>query len=222
MASTVVEKICGKLAEEILAGRLRPGEKLEEKTLAARFKVSRTPVREALRELSARGLIELVPRKGGTVISFGLAQLADMLEAECEVEALCAMLCAHRMSVVQKKQLEALHLRSHELADRGDERTYLRLNEEFHDLILQGTQNDSLAATARGFRSRLAPFRSAQSGIEKRFELSFEEHGAIVTAILDANPERAYRAMREHDARLSTRVLERLHATQPKQAVAAR
>lgn len=206
IASTIVQT----LAEEIIGGTLAPGHKLEEKLLAERFQVSRTPVREALREMGARGLIELIPRRGGVVANIGIAELSDMLEAECELEALCAQLAAQRMSMVEKKQLEQLHEQAQTLVKGRSETPYLALNKRFHDLICAGTHNRTIAGMVRGLRDRLSPFRHAQAGTERRLAVSHEEHGAVVAAILGSDGAAAYEAMRHHNARLSTKVLERL------------
>lgn len=212
---TIAAKIYRTLAEQIINGALAPGQKLEEKVLAEQFSVSRTPIREALRELNARGLIELVPRRGGVVASIGVEQLADMLEAECELEALCARLSAQRMSAVQKKQLEFVYMQSEELVTRGDEAGYLALNQQFHDLICSGPHNKTIASMAKSLRDRLSPFRQAQAGVERRLAVSHEEHKAIVKAVLDSDAEAAYEAMRNHNARLSTKVLELLRNSHP-------
>ena len=207
---TIAAKIVHSLAEEIVNGALVPGTKLDEKLLAERFQVSRTPVREALREMGARGLIELVPRRGGVVANIGLTELADMLEAECAVEALCAQLAAQRMSTLEKKQLERLHKQAAQLVAAGNQMDYLAQNRRFHDLICAGTHNNTIASMVRGLRDRLSAFRHAQSGTEKRLAVSHEEHENIVLAILSSDGAAAYAAMRDHNARLSSRVLERL------------
>lgn len=219
---TIAAQIYRTLAEQIITGALAPGQKLEEKVLAERFGVSRTPIREALRELGARGLIELVPRRGGVVARIGIDELADMLEAECELEALCARLAAQRMSLVEKKQLERVHQESEEYVGRGDDTGYLALNQQFHDLICAGTHSRTIARMVRALRDRLAPFRQAQSGVERRLAVSHEEHTAIVRAILDSDADAAYEAMRNHNARLSTHVLERMRGARPERAAAAR
>jgi DNA-binding GntR family transcriptional regulator len=90
------------LADEIINGTLAPGDSLEENAIGERFKVSRTPIRAALRELASNGLIELRPRKGGVVVSISIDELADTLEAMGELEALCCRISAERMSAVQK------------------------------------------------------------------------------------------------------------------------
>lgn len=211
--STIAARIVRTLAGDIVNGTLPPGHKLDEKALAERFEVSRTPVREALREMGARGLIELIPRRGGVVANIGLAELSDMLEAECELESLCAQLAAQRMSVVEKKQLERLHQETEQHALHGNLAEYLALNKEFHDLICAGTHNQTVAAMVRGLRDRLAAFRQAQAGTERRLAVSHEEHGDVVDAILTSDGAAAYAAMRNHNARLSTGVLDRLRET---------
>lgn len=208
MTTTTVSRIYKSIAEQIITGALQPGEKLEEKILASRFGVSRTPIREALRELSARGLIDLIPRRGGMVAEIGLERLADMLDAECELEGLCARLAALRMTALEKGQLRDLHDRSKALVDDKDDATYFSLNQDFHDLICAGAHNDTLEDTTRALRERLAPFRQSQSSDEgRRLARSFDEHDAIVSAIVGSNPDGAYEAMRTHNARLSTGVL---------------
>src|SRR5690348_12021163 len=104
--TTIAARIQKSLTSKIINGELRPGYKLDEQALATEFGVSRTPIREALRELGARGLIELVPHRGGIVAQISLPQLSDMLDAECEMEALCARLAAQRMSAVEKGALQ--------------------------------------------------------------------------------------------------------------------
>lgn len=212
--STIATKIIQTLAEEIISGTLPPGYKLEEKNLAERFQVSRTPVREALREMGARGLIELIPRRGAMVANIGLAELSDLLEAECELEALCAQLSAQRMSVVEKKQLERIHEQTEALVAGKNEADYLELNRKFHELICVGTHNKTIANMVGGLRDRLSAFRQAQAGTEGRLTVAHDEHGAVVEAILASDGAAAYAAMRNHVARLSTGVMDRLRDAQ--------
>lgn len=206
--------ICRSLTDDIVSGKLPPGQKLEELVLAERFQVSRTPIREALRELHARGLIELEPRKGGIVRSIGLGDLSDMLEAMVELDALCCRISAERMSAVQKKQLAMVQQQSEDCVARGDEAGYLQLNHQFHQLISAGAQNRSLTGILDKLREQLAPFRAAQTKVERRLKVSHEEHQAILAAILAGDAEGSYEAMRNHTARLSINVLDLLRQQQ--------
>ena len=208
--TTIASNIFNILTEEIISGLLKPGTKLEEIPLATRFKVSRTPIREVLRDLAAKGLVQLVPRKGVLVAKIGIDELADMLEAECELEALCAQIAAHRMSLLEKKQLERVHELAEEVVKKADPSAYLELNKQFHHLICLGTHNQLLNEMVSNLRSRLSGFRQAQGKTEKRLQISHHEHQLIVDAILNSDATAAFQSMRAHNARLSSKVLEQL------------
>lgn len=206
--TTITAKIQQSLAQQIIAGDLQPGHKLEEMALAKQFGVSRTPIREALRELGARGLIDLIPRRGGVVAVIGIDRLSDMLDAECELEAMCARLASQRMTTPEKGQLQELHDQAKELTTVNDEADYLVLNQQFHELICTGAHNATLATMTRDLRDRLAPFRQTQSESRpRRLTRSHDEHELIVDAILRSDAQAAYEAMRNHNARLSAGVL---------------
>ena len=205
---TISTRIYKELAAQIIRGALPPGQKLEEMQLAAQFGVSRTPVREALRELAARGFIDLIPRRGGVVTRVGLEELVDMLEAECEVEALCARIAAQRMTALEKSELEVIYLEMEALAGSQKQSDYLEKNHEFHARICAGAHNATIGAMTRELRDKLAPFRQQQTlTAEQRFKQSMHEHRDIVQAIMAGHPEQAYEAMRRHNARLSVGVL---------------
>lgn len=210
---TIAARVQKSLATRIVNGELKPGCRLDEQKLAAEFGVSRTPIREALRELGARGLIELVPHRGGIVAQISLDQLSDMLDAECEMEALCARLASQRMSAVERSALQECHVQAKGLTRDRDEARYLEINQIFHDTICDGAHNATLAAMTRELRVRLAPFRQSQSVPRgRRFPQSYEEHARIVSGILAGDPDAACEAMRLHNARLSSGILGRLRA----------
>ena len=200
--TTLAAQIYERLANQIIVGKLQPGYRLDEQSLATQFGVSRTPVREALRELGARQLIDLVPRRGGVVSQLSNEKLIDMLEAECEVEGLCARLAAHRMSTMEKSHLQELHEHA---AQRDKLSGYFELNKEFHDLVCSGAHNSTLDTTARDLRFRLSPFRrpEPQSDVKAVIARSTKEHTAIVNAIVMGDAEAAYEAMRGHNARVN-------------------
>jgi len=181
--------------------------------LATRFGASRTPVREALRKLAARGLVDSIPRRGVVVARIGLEELSDMLEAECEMEALCARLSSQKMSALEKQHLQLIHDRACALVTKADSFVdYTVINEQFHNLVAAGSRNKTLMVSVSALRDRLAPFRQAQwDEMKPRLIRSTEDHRHIVNAIMEGNAEAAYLAMRDHNARLSTAVLVRLH-----------
>lgn len=216
--SNIGTRIYKTLADDIIKGNLRPGEKLDERTLAERFQVSRTPIREALRLLGSRGLVEMSPRRVGVVASIGIDRLAELLDADGELESLCARRSAEYMTVMEKKELEFLHEQGAKFAEANDTEGYLAMNDQFHRLLCAGAHNEVLASLVEDLRARLAPFRQAQPEIEVRFSVSHGEHTAVVDAILKGDPEAAYTAMRSHNARLSTTVIRLLRSQQQEQA----
>ena len=212
--STIGSNVYKSLADEIIKGQLRPGDKLDERTLAERFQVSRTPVREALRLLATRGLVEVSPRRVGVVANIGIDRLAELLDAEGEMEALCARRSAEYMTPMEKKELEFVHEQGAGFIASEDAEGYLASNEQFHRLLCTGAHNEAIASMVEDLRARLAPFRQAQPELDTRFAASHAEHTAVVEAILRSDPESAYRAMRSHIARLSTTVVRLLRSQQ--------
>lgn len=197
---TIVEMLCRQLADEIIEGVLLPGMRLDEVGLAERFGVSRTPVREALRQLEPMGLVQRRATRGVVVATVSADQLAHMFEAMAELEALCARLSAERMAPREKQALERLHHRSAEHVAAAAEARYEDANRQFHALLYDGAHNAEITAMALAMRARLAPFRRAQFRVPGRLERSHAEHACVVQAILAGNPAAAEAAMRSHIA----------------------
>ncbi len=123
------------LADEIVGGHLPPGTALDETRIAARFGVSRTPVREALRQLSASGLVEIRPHRGAVVARLSTERLHDLFVAMAELEAACAGLAALAMTVPERRNLADIHDLLRDLVRSGDPLRYHELNESFHTAI---------------------------------------------------------------------------------------
>lgn len=195
---TRTETLRQQLADEIVSGTLEPGTPLDEQELASRFGVSRTPVREAIRQLSASGLVSVRPHRGAVVALPTPSQLNDMFEAMAELEALCAGLAACNMTVPERRGLEALHGELRLLVHEGDPLSYHRKNEAFHAAIYAGSHNGYLAELTLMTRTRVAPFRRAQFRATGRLGGSYQEHDLIVEAILRGDQAGASEAMRAH------------------------
>jgi DNA-binding GntR family transcriptional regulator len=195
---TRTEKLAGAIADAIIAGEWAPGERLDEQAMAVRYGVSRTPVREALRQLGASGLIELRPRRGAVVALVTPEELDELFVAMAEIEATCARLAALGMSPVNRRRLESLHDAMGELVKAEDAAAYAEANTAFHGTIYLGARNAVLAEVAIGLRRRLLPYRQAQFRAPDRLTLSFGEHAAIVDAICHSDASRAHAAMLHH------------------------
>lgn len=198
MSGTAADKLAEDLAEAILAGEFAPGSRLDEQYLAQRYSVSRTPVREALRQLATTGLIEVRPRRGAIVATVTPDQLEDLFVAMGELEATCARLAAISMSTTERRKLQALHEKMAELAKGDDVTAFADANHVFHTMIYGGCHNAVIEDMTTALRRRLAPFRRAQFYLEGRPPRSHREHDAVVAAILRGDADGAHAAMLQH------------------------
>ena len=186
------------LEEDILTGVLAPGERLEEVALARRFGVSRTPIREALLQLSAAGLVETRPRRAAVVAEIGPRQLHEMFEVMAELEGMCARLAARRATAEDLAAIAAAQEACRAALGRGSSDAYYYENEVFHERVRAAAGNRFLLEQAGALQKRLRPYRRLQLRARHRVEASFREHEAIVAAIAGSDPERAEDAMRAH------------------------
>jgi DNA-binding GntR family transcriptional regulator len=195
---TQAERLADAIAESILSGDFQPGLRLDEAWLAERYGVSRTPVREALRQLASTGLIDAKPRRGATVADATSAQLETLFAAMAEIEATCARLAAMSMTPIERRRLQSAQESMGALIVDDDRDGYAAANIAFHNLIYLGAHNDILADFASSLRRRLAPFRRAQFRNEGRTSRSHAEHAAVVKAILAGDAAAAHAAMFHH------------------------
>ncbi|CAN2533538.1 HTH-type+transcriptional+regulator+LutR [Methylocapsa aurea] len=197
-AGTTVDQMVSAISDRIVTGVMRPGEKLDEVSLAERYKVSRTPVREALSRLGAMGLVDRRPNRGAIVAIVSPAHLASMFESMAELEAICARFCAQRMTQKERRAMEIEHQAASQLVARREEAAYELFNSDFHARLYSGAHSPHIRDLALQTRSRLAPFRRAQFRLDGRLQKSWREHDRIVAAILAGDGEAACAAARDH------------------------
>lgn len=178
-----------RLRADILSGRYKAGERLVEDRLAEDFKVSRNPVREALRALAAEGLVLVTPRRGATVAGFSAAEAREMIEVRATLEGMNARLAARRRDSAMMAALEACLEEGVGKAGGGDPASLQRLNARFHDLLAAAGHNRILADLMRLLRERtnlvFAPRNAVGAGE------TWSEHRAILEAVLAGDEELA-------------------------------
>src|SRR6202045_5522318 len=193
---TRAEELRLQLADEIVRGALPPGAPLDETDIARRFSVSRTPVREALRQLVASGLVDARPHRGAVVAQPSLDRLTGMFEAMAELEAMCAGLAAERMLPAERHRLEAVLEELRMLSYAGNPDRFHEVNERFHNAIYAGSQSGYIAEITLATRVRVQPFRRAQFRNLGRLAKSHAEHDRVVVAIMRGDRVGASAAMR--------------------------
>ena len=192
------ERLREAIEEEITTGKLLPGTHLDEVELATRFGVSRTPIREALSQLSGEGLLESRPRRGVVVAQVTPERLIEMFDVMAELEAMCARLAARRMSDDELKAMESAHEECRAAAAAKDTDAYFYANERFHYAIYAASHNVFLSEQASSLQRKLRPYRRLQLRVRHRLQHSFDEHQSILDAIKSGDSELAMRSVRGH------------------------
>jgi DNA-binding GntR family transcriptional regulator len=198
MAARRAETLRDVLEDEIVTGKLRPGERLDEQSLAARFAVSRTPIREALMQLASTGLVALQARRGAFVAALSFKDVIERFEVMAALEGMCGALAARRITNAMQRALEKAHEECVKEASQENADAYYYANERFHLAIYEACQNGFLAEQARQLHTRLKPYRRLQLRARSRVTTSLAEHQAIVDAIRAGDSERAERILRDH------------------------
>jgi len=186
------------LQEEIESGKLPPGAPLDERALAQRFAVSRTPVREALQQLAARDLVRIAPRQGVSVARLTISQVRAIMESIGELEALAAKLAARRVDDHLRQQLDLAIDRCQEAAVQGGSAEYALANNFFHETVYAGCRNPYLAELIRNARRQIQRYRIRDFHSKSQISKSLKEHLQVARAIQDGDEALAMQAMLLH------------------------
>ncbi|RCW22657.1 GntR family transcriptional regulator [Ciceribacter lividus] len=200
MSENIFYKLRDSIENGIVTGEFAPGERLDETQLATRFGVSRTPIREALLQLSAIGLVEIRPRRGAVVVDPGPQRVFEMFEVMAELEAMAGALAARRHTREDGAALLAAHEKCKEAAASEDPDRYYYENESFHQAIYAASHSGFLEEQCIALHRRLRPYRRLQLRVRNRMKTSFSEHGEIVEAILAGDANAARERLRSHVA----------------------
>ena len=196
--ASLADQLRESIEESIATGTLAPGAPLDEVELARQYKVSRTPVREALLQLAATGMVDMRHRRGAAVAELGARRLIEMFEVMAELEAMCGRHASRRMSDEERVELLAAHRACEAARSDGDADRYYHLNERFHHLIYAGSHSEFLHEQALALSRRLRPYRRLQLRVKGRLGASYSEHQAVVDAIIAGEGDVAAQALRAH------------------------
>lgn len=190
--------IKNKIEEKIINNELPAGTKLEEVELSKQFNVSRTPIREALRNLEATQLVTIIPKKGAFVSEISVQKLIEIFEVIAELESLCAKLASRRISEENTKLLLSALDGCQKAFDNNDIDDYFNQNLNFHKVIYDSSHNDFLITQMCQLKTRLLPFRKVQLKVKNRVSSSLAEHKQIAEAIIAGDEHKAQEVMRDH------------------------
>ena len=193
------EQVQEVLLSRILGGHYRPGERLSPDRIKAEFGISITPVRDALQRLRQSSFVEVRPRTGVYVATLDAKRASDVFDVRIALEVLAAQNAAERIPL---EELERLCQRYHKadaiLAASGNERVLEEIDTQLHELLAEYSGNEVLKETLKTLSYQVAWVRTLAGKGARRYRKSFEEHKAILDAILRHDPVAAAKATREH------------------------
>lgn len=197
------------LQEEIVEGRISPGERLVERNLMERFKVSKTPVREALLKLKQDGLVEGGLYQGISVIRISREDAIEIYDLREVLEGLAARKAAERITLEEATKLRSFIEVFQECVEKNDVKRYTLLDLKFHNLLGKIGKNKRLMDMMQRFHSQSRVLLRTSLNLPTRGPLvSFNEHKKIIRRILDKNPHLAERMAKEHVRKTKQAVLE--------------
>jgi DNA-binding GntR family transcriptional regulator len=198
LPSSLHDDVASQLRNYIFDGQLRPGSFIDEVTLCELWSISRTPLREALKVLTAEGLVRHEPRRGCFVNEVTQQDLDDIFPVIALLEGRCAFDATQRATPADVQALEVWHQRLQQHAEAGRINDYYEANFAIHEAIIQLANNKWLAQTIDGLRKILKLARLQQLHAPGRLKQSLAEHLAIFAALKAGDAAGADTAMRNH------------------------
>ena len=195
---TLHEEIANNLREMIMSGELREGDKIKENELCDMMGISKTPLREALRVLSAEGLIRLIPNRGSYVTTPTFEEIKEMFDVMVALEGVCARTAVEKMSDQDFIKLENLHQKLEKNFERKDQKEYIRQNNLYHAFVQELAGNKTLNQIVNGLRQKILLYRFQSLNLPGRFDQSIEEHRSLLAAFRNRNPKKAESLMKSH------------------------
>lgn len=204
------EQVYRAIREQIIGGRLRPGEKLSDLHLSAALHVSRTPVREALYRLAQEGVVQVTRRRGFAVASMTAQDVRELYEIRLGLELLAVRLGGPRLDPATLVKIRKMHEMMAVVVRAGAEGAgvvFHRADRELHHTLLLATQNRRLLALREGLQAQLDVLQVYGLRLEPLLILSIDHHAAILDALDAGDWSAAERAMGWHITEMETRAL---------------
>jgi DNA-binding GntR family transcriptional regulator len=187
-----------RVREDILNGKYANGDKIVEAKLAEELGVSRTPVREALKQLELDGLVESMPNRGVIVKGITDQDIEDIYTIRLAIEAIAARWAVERMDDSEVEQLKEIYDLMEFYTFKEDVEKTFELNTKFHETMYRGTKSRYLEHVLKDFQLFIKSTRNESLKSEGRIDRALEEHKFILDSFLNRDPERAVDAIVNH------------------------
>lgn len=192
------QKVYRALKTEIIKGSLKPGTKLSEGKIAEQMGVSRTPVREALKELAAEGFVKMNPNQAVAVSNASVKDVQEVLQIRGVLEGLAARLATKTINEEEIKELEKYQKRMEQYTNKDDVLAFSEMDAEFHELILNICGNNRLIQIRKNLSDQAHRYRIRSLSVPGRLKYSLKEHQEIVEALKRKDAEQADRLSQKH------------------------
>jgi DNA-binding GntR family transcriptional regulator len=195
------QRVYEEIKEAIINNTIKPGTMIQERILAEKLGVSRTPVREALRRLNSEGLIELIPGKGATVTKITIEDIREIMQVREPLECLAVKLAAERIQPQDIKYLEDMIANWDKEINCSDQINFQSLSTKdiaFHEYIVEIAGNKRLASILNMLRDQIRRITFLTQDNKARIETSFPQHLKILEALKHKDPVAAEESMRQH------------------------
>jgi len=184
LADTLLsQQIAHRLRTLIATDELKPGERLRERTLADRLQVSRTPLREALKELAGDGLVVVLPKRGAVVANLSAQQIGEKLDVLGVIEAFGGEQCCKLAKDSDIAEIRALHHEMHAAYERRDRISYFHLNQAIHTSIIVAARNETLEQMHGQLNRQLYRYRYQGSVTSETWHTAMDEHDEIIALL---------------------------------------
>ena len=206
------DQVVARLRTMLVEGRIAPGAKLNERLLCEQLRVSRTPLREAIKLLASEGLVDLLPNRGAVAVKLSESDVLHTFEVLAALEGQSGELAAERVTDAELAEIRAMHYEMLASYERSDLSNYYRLNALIHVAINEATKNPVLVKTYRSVNARVTSLRFRTNQNAARWKIAVKEHERMVEA-LSARDAAALRAVLvEHLRNKRDTVIELLRA----------
>jgi DNA-binding GntR family transcriptional regulator len=195
---TLREQVVDHLREEILSNRLAPGEELGEVALARSLGISRGPLREALGQLAAEGLVTIVPRRGAVVRLLSEQEFVEAYQVREALESLAIKLAVPRLSDRDKAELHLMSEDMERAADAGDSDHFFEVNRRFHSRLVHASGNRKLEEVHGQLVAQMTRLLKQSVALRGGMAQSAAEHRAILEAVDAGDPDLAARLLETH------------------------
>ncbi|MDE6944687.1 MAG: GntR family transcriptional regulator [Lachnospiraceae bacterium] len=191
-------RVFQKLREDILSGKYKEHEELKEVAIGEELGVSRTPVREAFRQLELEGLIQIVPNRGAYVTGITAKDVKDIYMIRSLLEGLCARLATEKITKEQLEEMEENIYLADFHASKGHMDQMAELDNRFHDILYEACDSKMLEHTLRDYHQYVLRVRQKTLSTNTRGRASNDEHRQIMEAIKEKDADRAEQLANGH------------------------